>query len=53
MTAAAIALDWLIGDPKWPTHPVILIGRLDSLGGRQITSWKRDVSYVSSEMAAS
>ncbi|MDF2648463.1 MAG: cobalamin biosynthesis protein CobD [Paenibacillus sp.] len=27
MTAAAIALDWLIGDPKWPTHPVILIGR--------------------------
>ncbi|MDQ0896668.1 adenosylcobinamide-phosphate synthase CbiB [Paenibacillus sp. V4I7] len=27
MTAAAIALDWLIGDPKWPIHPVILIGR--------------------------
>ncbi|KRF21523.1 adenosylcobinamide-phosphate synthase CbiB [Paenibacillus sp. Soil787] len=27
MTAAAIVLDWLIGDPKWPTHPVILIGR--------------------------
>ncbi|MGO4269981.1 cobalamin biosynthesis protein, partial [Paenibacillus sp. TAF58] len=27
MMAAAIVLDWLIGDPKWPTHPVILIGR--------------------------
>lgn len=27
MTAAAIILDWLIGDPRWPTHPVILIGR--------------------------
>ncbi|OCT10619.1 cobalamin biosynthesis protein CobD [Paenibacillus pectinilyticus] len=27
MTAAAIALDWMIGDPKWPTHPVIVIGR--------------------------
>lgn len=27
MTAAAIVLDWLIGDPRWPTHPVILIGR--------------------------
>nr|WP_310185657.1 adenosylcobinamide-phosphate synthase CbiB [Bacillus sp. 3255] len=27
MTAAAIAIDWIIGDPKWPTHPVIWIGR--------------------------
>jgi adenosylcobinamide-phosphate synthase len=27
MTAAAIVLDWFIGDPRWPTHPVILIGR--------------------------
>lgn len=27
MTAAAIAIDWMIGDPKWPTHPVIWIGR--------------------------
>jgi adenosylcobinamide-phosphate synthase len=27
MTAAAILIDWIIGDPKWPTHPVILIGR--------------------------
>lgn len=26
--ACAIAVDWLIGDPRWPTHPVILIGRL-------------------------
>jgi len=28
LIALAIAIDWLIGDPKWPTHPVILIGRL-------------------------
>lgn len=28
MIAAAIAIDWLIGDPRWPTHPVIRIGRL-------------------------
>ncbi|MGO4106745.1 adenosylcobinamide-phosphate synthase CbiB [Paenibacillus sp. YAF4_2] len=28
LIAAAIAIDWIIGDPKWPTHPVIWIGRL-------------------------
>ncbi|GAA3402479.1 adenosylcobinamide-phosphate synthase CbiB [Paenibacillus hodogayensis] len=28
MALAAIALDWLVGDPRWPTHPVIWIGRL-------------------------
>ncbi|EXX91128.1 cobalamin biosynthesis protein, partial [Paenibacillus darwinianus] len=28
MIVLAIALDWVVGDPKWPTHPVILIGRL-------------------------
>jgi adenosylcobinamide-phosphate synthase len=28
MLIAAIAIDWLIGDPAWPTHPVIYIGRL-------------------------
>lgn len=27
MAAAALALDWLIGDPRWPTHPVIWMGR--------------------------
>ncbi|MFD0587141.1 adenosylcobinamide-phosphate synthase CbiB [Paenibacillus sp. GCM10027627] len=27
LVAAAIAIDWIIGDPKWPTHPVIWIGR--------------------------
>ncbi|SDN27368.1 adenosylcobinamide-phosphate synthase [Paenibacillus sp. yr247] len=27
MTAAAIVLDWILGDPRWPTHPVIFIGR--------------------------
>lgn len=28
LAAAAIAIDWFVGDPKWPTHPVIWIGRL-------------------------
>ncbi|PYI57506.1 adenosylcobinamide-phosphate synthase CbiB [Paenibacillus flagellatus] len=28
MIVAAIAVDWLVGDPRWPTHPVVLIGRL-------------------------
>lgn len=28
MVAAAIAVDWLIGDPRRLTHPVIFIGRL-------------------------
>ncbi|MVO98960.1 adenosylcobinamide-phosphate synthase CbiB [Paenibacillus lutrae] len=27
MVLAAIAIDLVIGDPKWPTHPVIRIGR--------------------------
>ena len=28
MVAAAIVVDWIVGDPKWLTHPVIYIGRL-------------------------
>ncbi|MCR2805527.1 adenosylcobinamide-phosphate synthase CbiB [Paenibacillus soyae] len=28
LCAAAIVIDLIVGDPKWPTHPVILIGRL-------------------------
>lgn len=27
MLIAAIIIDWLVGDPKWPTHPVIYIGQ--------------------------
>ncbi|KQO04326.1 adenosylcobinamide-phosphate synthase CbiB [Paenibacillus sp. Leaf72] len=27
LIAAAIVVDWIVGDPKWPTHPVIWIGR--------------------------
>lgn len=30
MALAAIVLDWIVGDPRWPTHPVIYIGRLIS-----------------------
>ncbi|RJE86868.1 cobalamin biosynthesis protein CobD [Paenibacillus sp. 1011MAR3C5] len=28
LAMAAVIIDWIIGDPKWPTHPVIWIGRL-------------------------
>ncbi|NBI30244.1 adenosylcobinamide-phosphate synthase CbiB [Chengkuizengella marina] len=28
MLAAAMMVDWIIGDPKWFPHPVILIGKL-------------------------
>lgn len=31
MALAAIAIDWIVGDPRWPTHPVIWIGRLIAL----------------------
>jgi adenosylcobinamide-phosphate synthase len=28
MLITAIVIDWLIGDPTWPTHPLIYIGLL-------------------------
>lgn len=31
LIAAAIVIDWMIGDPRWPTHPVIWIGRFIAL----------------------
>lgn len=30
IAAAAILIDWVVGDPKWPTHPVIWMGRFIS-----------------------
>ena len=27
---AAVALDWIIGDPRWIPHPVVIIGNLVS-----------------------
>jgi adenosylcobinamide-phosphate synthase len=36
MLIAAIIIDWLIGDPKWPTHPVIYIGRFIRLLEKQL-----------------
>jgi adenosylcobinamide-phosphate synthase len=38
MLAAAIAIDWLVGDPKWPTHPVIYIGRWIRLMERKLAA---------------
>lgn len=36
LVAAAIAIDWIVGDPKWPTHPVIWIGRWIARMERQL-----------------
>ncbi|MBD2846786.1 cobalamin biosynthesis protein CobD [Paenibacillus sp. IB182496] len=36
MLCAAIALDWLIGDPRRPVHPVIRIGQLASVLERRL-----------------
>ncbi|WP_405080246.1 adenosylcobinamide-phosphate synthase CbiB [Paenibacillus chitinolyticus] len=36
MMLAAIAVDLVIGDPKWPTHPVIRIGSLISFLERKL-----------------
>ncbi|QAY68340.1 cobalamin biosynthesis protein CobD [Paenibacillus protaetiae] len=41
MTAAAIAIDWIIGDPKWPTHPVIWIGRLIRILERKLLTGRQ------------
>lgn len=27
LATAAILIDWIVGDPRWPVHPVILMGR--------------------------
>lgn len=43
MVAAAIIIDWIIGDPKYPTHPVIYIGRwVKAIEGRL---YKNNRSY--------
>jgi len=34
--AVAIVIDWIIGDPKWPTHPVILMGRWIKFAERKL-----------------
>ncbi len=44
LLAAAIAIDWLIGDPKWPTHPVILIGRFIKHMERKLHPGTRQLS---------
>ncbi|MCY9588826.1 cobalamin biosynthesis protein CobD [Paenibacillus chitinolyticus] len=36
MMLAAVAVDLVIGDPKWPTHPVIRIGSLISFLERKL-----------------
>ncbi|XEC97206.1 adenosylcobinamide-phosphate synthase CbiB [Paenibacillus tarimensis] len=45
MICAAIIIDWAIGDPKWPTHPVIWIGRW-------IHYWERKLNPAANTMAS-
>jgi adenosylcobinamide-phosphate synthase len=40
MLVAAIVIDWLIGDPRWITHPVIYMGRLIHLLEKQLRTMK-------------
>ncbi|RXZ77871.1 cobalamin biosynthesis protein CobD [Paenibacillaceae bacterium] len=48
MIAAAIALDWIIGDPRFITHPVILIGRLIKVLERALRSGEKQVLQAGS-----
>ncbi|CAM3928931.1 adenosylcobinamide-phosphate synthase CbiB [Paenibacillus alkaliterrae] len=41
LAAAAIVIDWIVGDPKRPTHPVIWIGRLIRLLERVLAPERR------------
>lgn len=43
MVLAAMILDWVIGDPPWPKHPVILMG--------QLIRWLEARLYPSAELA--
>ncbi|MFF2888198.1 adenosylcobinamide-phosphate synthase CbiB [Paenibacillus sp. NPDC057967] len=42
LAMAAVVIDWIIGDPKWPTHPVIWIGRL--IKGLERLLYPKDMS---------
>lgn len=48
LTGAALAIDWMVGDPKWPTHPVIWIGRFIRFAERflQPERWKQHPAAV-------
>lgn len=43
LAAAAIVIDWVIGDPRWPTHPVIWIGKLINWLERKLDPWRTGV----------
>lgn len=58
LAAAALIIDWIVGDPKWPTHPVIWIGRLIRymerlLGPEQAKSSPRTVKWLGVVLTAS
>lgn len=44
LVAAAILIDWVVGDPNWLTHPVIRIGRLISRLERSLRPAERQLS---------
>ncbi len=50
MIAAAIVLDWIIGDPKWITHPVIWIGRFIKLCSKWLRPDEANESFSAKQL---
>ncbi|MFC5648516.1 adenosylcobinamide-phosphate synthase CbiB [Paenibacillus solisilvae] len=44
LTAAAIIIDWIVGDPRWPTHPVIWIGRFIAMFEKRLRTEEAEKS---------
>ncbi len=44
---AAVALDWVIGDPRWLPHPVVAMGRLIAAWERRLWSPRPPVAWLS------
>lgn len=47
IVALAIVLDWIVGDPRWLTHPVVLIGRLIARMERSLRPKDKTISDAS------
>ncbi|QHW29979.1 cobalamin biosynthesis protein CobD [Paenibacillus rhizovicinus] len=47
LAAAAIIVDWIVGDPRWPTHPVIWIGQFIARLERALRPEGRELSPAS------
>ena len=43
--AAAIGLDWSLGDPRWMLHPVVVMGWWIQTLRRSLEPWARDFPW--------